>query len=632
MENWILTPTQRYAACGLFAIALNRSQVHQARVWSTLVSLVEEAIGAGMGSGGDGSVSDHPNLWIHESSGLLLPVLRFLQVDDQAAKGLKETAGSSSQARHHVGDFLKLLLDDNTDMSTGRADKELALAKAVDAMELSMRTSSASIDNVEKKASGIHRCIGEHDADASGIQNLEKPVEDGVSLSYEMKLTVLYELLSACMVASPEDGNIARLRKGYDSRHRVALRLLTTWLGVNWLKMEALEAVVACYLVEIVKGEDGKKEVTEITDGAWDKWKQGGLIGAAAFTGGTVMAVTGGLAAPAIAQGLGALAPTLGGLLPAIGAGGFAAAAGAMGSVGGSIPIAASFGAAGAGLSGFKMARRTGSIEEFQFRAIGDTHNQGHLAVGILVAGLVFKEDDFVLPWEGQNENLERYALQWESENLTALGTAIKDWLTSKLASQLMGMGAMMTVLGTLVAALTIPATILAAADIIDNKWAVAVDRSDKAGKLLAEVLLEGLHGNRPVTLVGFSLGARVIFKCLQHLAESEGGHVLSAGFVERVILLGAPIPIKDENWVSVRKMVAGRFVNAYSTNDWTLGIVFRASLFSQGLAGIQPVDSPGIENVDVTQIIENHAAYVGKTKQVLEKLEIESYSPVWKI
>lgn len=192
-----------------------------------------------------------------------------------------------------------------------------------------------------------------------------------------------------------------------------------------------------------------------------------------------------------------------------------------------------------------------------------------------------------------------------------------------------MGMGAMMTVLGTLVAALTIPATILAAADIIDNKWAVAVDRSDKAGKLLAEVLLEGLHGNRPVTLVGFSLGARVIFKCLQHLAESEGGH---AGLVERVILLGAPIPIKDENWVSVRKMVAGRFVNAYSTNDWTLGIVFRASLFSQGLAGIQPVDSPGIENVDVTQIIENHAAYVGKTKQVLEKLGIESYSPVWKI
>lgn len=28
---------------------------------------------------------------------------RFLEVDDQAWQGLKETAGTSSQVRHHVG-------------------------------------------------------------------------------------------------------------------------------------------------------------------------------------------------------------------------------------------------------------------------------------------------------------------------------------------------------------------------------------------------------------------------------------------------------------------------------------------------------------------------------------------------
>jgi hypothetical protein len=33
--------------------------------------------------------------------------------------------------------------------------------------------------------------------------------------------------------------------------------------------------------------------------------------------------------------------------------------------------------AAGAGLTGTKMARRVGSVDEFEFKAIGDNHNQG---------------------------------------------------------------------------------------------------------------------------------------------------------------------------------------------------------------------------------------------------------------
>uniref|UniRef100_A0A5B6YUX1 Putative transmembrane and coiled-coil domain-containing protein 4-like n=1 Tax=Davidia involucrata TaxID=16924 RepID=A0A5B6YUX1_DAVIN len=153
--------------------------------------------------------------------------------------------------------------------------------------------------------------------------------------------------------------------------------------------------------------------------------------------------------------------------------------------------------------------------------------------------------------------------------------------------------------------------------------------RSDKAGKLLAEVLLKGLQGNRPVTLIGFSLGARVIFKCLEYLAERGGD--CEAGLVERVVLLGAPVSIKDEKWENARKIVAGRFVNAYSTNDWTLGIAFRASLLSQGLAGIQPVEVPGVENVDVTQLIESHSSYIGTTKLILEQLELDSYYPVFR-
>lgn len=144
---------------------------------------------------------------------------------------------------------------------------------------------------------------------------------------------------------------------------------------------------------------------------------------------------------------------------------------------------------------------------------------------------------------------------------------------------------------------------------------------------MLAEVLLKGYQGNRPVTLIGYSLGARVIFSCLQALSETER----NAELVERVVLLGAPIAIKDENWEAARKMVAGRFINAYSTKDWMLGVAFRASLLTNGLAGLQPVDVQGIENVDVTDTIEGHSSYLWSTRKILERLELEVCYPVFK-
>ncbi|RZB57104.1 Transmembrane and coiled-coil domain-containing protein 4 isoform A [Glycine soja] len=260
--------------------------------------------------------------------------------------------------------------------------------------------------------------------------------------------------------------------------------------------------------------------------------------------------------------------------------------------------------AAGAGFTGSKMARRELGV-----------------GVEILASRFVFEKEDFIRPWEGQNYNLERYALQWESKNLIAVSTAIQDWLTSRLAMELMKRGAMMTVLSSLLTALAWQAALLAATDFINSKWTIAINRSNKAGKLLAEVLLRGYQGNRPETLIGYSLGARVIFKCLQYLAKTENG----AELVEKVVLLGAPIPIKDENGEAARKMVAGRFVNAYSRNDWMLGVAFRASrLLTKGLAGIQPVDIPGIQNVRC------HSSNPWATQKILDQLQLDTYYPVY--
>ncbi|XP_044470373.1 probable lipase MIL1 isoform X3 [Mangifera indica] len=500
-----LSPTHRYAAGALFAIALHQAQIHQTRPLglSTEEDLSEDRSSC---SSSSDSVSEDPELWVHEKSGLLRPVFRFLEIDSAAWLGLEETAGSCP-AQHHVGAFLRLLSVESDDSSSQSSDEELALAKAVDVTACSLETNSESSESKKEKhqqyevecrekcsaaeMQSVSESVNKHmttqkDSESnmskgapisSGSNVDERPIEGGTNLGYQRKVTVLYELLSACLADAPDDSKkINQRRKGYDARHRVALRLLAAWLNINWIKMEAIEMMVACSAMALRKAEESKEESSS-PKSKWAKWKRGGIIGAAALTGGTLMAITGGLAAPAIAAGFGALAPTLGTLIPVIGASGFAAVASAAGTVVGSVAVAASFGAAGAGLTGYKMARRTGSVDEFEFKPIGENNNQGRLAVEIMVSGLVFHEEDFTRPWEGKRDNMERYALQWESKNLIAVSTAIQDWLTSNLALALMKQGAMMTVLSSLIAALAWPATLVYAADLIDSKWTVAVDR-----------------------------------------------------------------------------------------------------------------------------------------------------------
>jgi pimeloyl-ACP methyl ester carboxylesterase len=124
---------------------------------------------------------------------------------------------------------------------------------------------------------------------------------------------------------------------------------------------------------------------------------------------------------------------------------------------------------------------------------------------------------------------------------------------------------------------------------------------------VLADTLIHRHAGVRPVSLIGFSLGARTIFYALQELAR-----VKAYGLVQDVVLFGATVTASKSTWLDVRSAVAGRFVNAYATNDWMLGYLFRAT--SGGLntvAGLRPVETvPGLENVEVTEIITGHMSY----------------------
>jgi pimeloyl-ACP methyl ester carboxylesterase len=71
----------------------------------------------------------------------------------------------------------------------------------------------------------------------------------------------------------------------------------------------------------------------------------------------------------------------------------------------------------------------------------------------------------------------------------------------------------------------------------------------------------------RPVTLVGYSLGARVIAYALLTLSKNK-----AYGLVDSVYLAGAPVVFTADEWAQCAEVVENRFVNGYSSVDWVLG------------------------------------------------------------
>lgn len=197
------------------------------------------------------------------------------------------------------------------------------------------------------------------------------------------------------------------------------------------------------------------------------------------------------------------------------------------------------------------------------------------------------------------------------------------------------------TILISLMAALQLPIVLTKLSYLIDNPWTVSMGRANAAGLILADSLVDRNLGVRPITLVGFSLGARVIFACLRELA-SKGAF----GIIQNVYLFGSPIVANKDEYLRVRSVISGRFVNGFASNDWilgtytvrslpfeiqlnALGYLFRAT--SGGImrvAGLAPVEGiHGLENIDVTKFVNGHMAYRAAMPKLLREVgwEVES-------
>lgn len=205
--------------------------------------------------------------------------------------------------------------------------------------------------------------------------------------------------------------------------------------------------------------------------------------------------------------------------------------------------------------------------------------------------------------------------MRYEVDSLIKLGSALEDMVSSYAWSVLKIEILRRTVLATLWAALW-PIQILKLAAGVDNPFNLAKNRSEKAGKILADALINKVQGERPVTLIGYSLGARVVYFCLKTLAERK-----AFGLVDTVVLIGAPVPSNKKHWQVMRSVVSGKLFNVYSEQDWILAFLYRATSIQLGVAGLQAVPNiGGVENLDLSKEVKGHLRYPELIPQILTK------------
>ena len=147
-----------------------------------------------------------------------------------------------------------------------------------------------------------------------------------------------------------------------------------------------------------------------------------------------------------------------------------------------------------------------------------------------------------------------------------------------------------------------------------DGEWADAKDVADANAEPLADWLGEWAEEDgRPIHLIGYSLGARVVCAALGELEASDRADPLAS-----VSLLGGAIPSdsveRDGEYGDAIAALDAPLTNFYSGRDRVLGWVYRFSdrTTAVGSGGIaDPAAAPdGYQDIDVTDLVADHYSY----------------------
>ncbi|KAB8254452.1 hypothetical protein BDV32DRAFT_15770 [Aspergillus pseudonomiae] len=454
--------------------------------------------------------------------------------------------------------------------------------------------------------------VSEEQGSLKKLREVYPPVETPLlQLPEAKRLLILHSLL--LLLLSLEH---------YNARSRVLMLYVASSLHLDVKILNGDEVKVARVLldtaIELTKNAEAQNHGKKGDSSR--KWK----VGIASVAGAALIGITGGLAAPLVAAGLGTV---LGGI--GLGA---TAAAGYLGALAGSgVIVGGLFGAYGGRMTGRMVDKYAREVEDFAFLPVRGSRQrpsdekeaakQDHrLRVTIGITGWVTEEDNFIVPWRVIGADSEVFGLRWETEPLMNLGNAM-DLLVTSAAWAAGEQVLKKTFFASLLSAVVLPLGLLKVARVADNPFSVAKARADKAGEVLADALINKVQGERSVTLIGYSLGSRVIFSCLQSLAK-RGAY----GIVDSAILMGSATPSNAQHWRRMRSVVSGRLVNVYSENDAVLALLYRTSSLQLGVAGLQPVQGvAGVENLDASDIISGHLRYQFLVGHILGKIGLES-------
>ncbi|KAF2836319.1 DUF726-domain-containing protein, partial [Patellaria atrata CBS 101060] len=457
------------------------------------------------------------------------------------------------------------------------------------------RSRSGTPAQDERSASPPPAYVEHEGEDMPEVRTFEQ-LPDTKKIDIDLRWTVLCDLFLVLIADSV-----------YDSRSRQLLERVGKSLGVEWVEICRFEKRVtdALEMQEASSQENWNEEDHMESRKKAARNRRLMMMGLATVGGSLVIGLSAGLLAPVIGAGLAAGFTTIG----VTGTAGFLAGAG------GTAMIATTGVLTGGTVAVRATSRRMGAVKTFEYRPL---HNNKRVNLIVTISGWMNgKIDDVRLPFSTVDPLMgDIYSVLWEPEMLQSMGDTMNILATEALTQglqQILGS----TFLTVLMAGLQLPLILTKLSYLIDNPWAVSQARADAAGLILADSLVARNLGVRPVTLVGFSLGARVIYSCLIELAKKG-----AFGLIQNVYLFGSPVVAKKDEYLKAKSVVPGRFVNGYATNDWILGYLFRAT--SGGImrvAGLAPVEVPGIENYNVTDFVPGHMAYRPSMPRLLREV-----------